>query len=33
VEEFVGGITYPAVRDFVEDVMENWRIYRERGRL
>jgi Transglycosylase SLT domain len=32
-EEFVGGITWPGVRDYVEDVMESWRVYRERGRL
>ena len=33
VEEFVGGITYPGVRDYVREVMENWRMYRERGGL
>ena len=32
-EEFVGGITWPGVRDYVMDVMENWRMYRERGYL
>ncbi len=31
VGEFVGGITWPGVRDYVEEVMENWRMYRERG--
>jgi soluble lytic murein transglycosylase len=31
VEEFVGMITYPSVRDYVGDVMESWRIYGERG--
>ena len=29
-EEFVGGITWPGVRDYVTEVMENWRMYRER---
>ena len=33
VEEFVGGITWPGVRDYVEEVMENWRICRERGEM
>lgn len=32
-EEFVGGITWPGVRDYVTEVMESWRIYRERGWL
>ncbi len=31
VEGFVGGITWPGVRDYVREVMENWRMYRERG--
>jgi hypothetical protein len=31
VEEFVGGITWPGVRVYVREVMESWRIYRERG--
>ncbi len=33
VEEFVGGITWPGVRDYVGEVLENWRIDRERGEL
>jgi soluble lytic murein transglycosylase-like protein len=31
VEEAVGGITWPGVRDYVREVMESWRMYRERG--
>ena len=31
VGEFVGGIRFPSVRDYVTDVMESYRIYRERG--
>ncbi len=32
-EGFVGGITWPTVRDYITDVMENYRIYKERGYL
>jgi soluble lytic murein transglycosylase len=32
-DEFVAAITFPTVRDYVTDVMENYRYYKARGRL
>src|SRR6267154_2215219 len=32
-EGVVGGVTWPGVRDYVREVMEDWRMYRERGYL
>ena len=33
VDEFVDAITYPSVRDYVTDVMEDYRFYKARGHL
>lgn len=32
-DEFVAAITFPKVRDYVTDVLENYRFYKARGRL